>query len=166
MIPGCASISATRHPAATPGAGKPKRRREGARAGGRPDRRRPARNRLDQRRHRVQQPGLKGAAQFYKGKGKHLITVKTEHKAVLDTMRELERQGFEVTYLDVQEDGLLTWTCFKAAIRPDTILVSVMFVNNEIGVIQDIAAIGALCREKGILFTWMRRRPPARSRST
>ncbi len=95
---------------------------------------------------------LKGAAQFYKSKGKHLITVKTEHKAVLDTMRELERQGFEVTYLDVQEDGLLNFEVLKAAIRPDTILVSVMFVNNEIGVIQDIPAIGALCREKGIIF--------------
>jgi len=95
---------------------------------------------------------LKGAAQFYKTRGKHLITVKTEHKAVLDTTRELERQGFEVTYLDVQEDGLLDLDAFKAAIRPDTILVSVMFVNNEIGVIQDIPAIGAICREKGIIF--------------
>jgi len=95
---------------------------------------------------------LKGAAHFYQGKGKHLITVKTEHKAVLDTMRELERQGFEVTYLDVQEDGLLDLDKLKAAIRPDTILISVMFVNNEIGVIQDIPAIGTLCREKGILF--------------
>ncbi len=95
---------------------------------------------------------LKGAAHFYKTKGKHLITVKTEHKAVLDTCRELERQGFEVTYLDVQTDGLLDLEVLKAAIRPDTILVSVMFVNNEIGVIQDIAAIGALCREKGIIF--------------
>ena len=95
---------------------------------------------------------LKGAAQFYKGKGKHLITVKTEHKAVLDTCRELERQGFEVSYLDVQADGLLSMDVLKAAIRPDTIIVSVMFVNNEIGVIQDIPAIGALCREKGIIF--------------
>ena len=95
---------------------------------------------------------LKGAAHFYKSKGKHLITVKTEHKAVLDTCRELERQGFEVTYLDVQADGLLDLDVFKAAIRPDTILVSVMFVNNEIGVIQDMAAIGAICREKGIIF--------------
>ena len=95
---------------------------------------------------------LKGAAHFYQSKGRHLITVKTEHKAVLDTMRELERQGFEVSYLDVQEDGLLSFDVLKAAIRPDTILVSVMFVNNEIGVIQDIAAIGALCREKGILL--------------
>jgi cysteine desulfurase len=95
---------------------------------------------------------LKGAAHFYKSKGKHLITVKTEHKAVLDTCRELERQGFEVTYLDVQEDGLVNLDVFKAAIRPDTILASVMFVNNEIGVIQDIAAIGALCREKGIIL--------------
>ena len=95
---------------------------------------------------------IKGAAHFYKDKGKHLITVKTEHKAVLDTMREMERQGFEVTYLDVQENGLLDLEVLKAAIRPDTILVSVMFVNNEIGVIQDIPAIGALCREKGILL--------------
>jgi cysteine desulfurase len=95
---------------------------------------------------------LKGAAHFYKSRGKHLITVKTEHKAILDTMRELERQGFEVTYLDVQEDGLLNMDALKAAIRPDTILISVMFVNNEIGVIQDIPAIGALCREKGIIF--------------
>ena len=95
---------------------------------------------------------LKGAAHFYQSKGRHLITVKTEHKAVLDTMRELERQGFEVSYLDVQEDGLLSFDVLKAAIRPDTILISVMFVNNEIGVIQDIAAIGALCREKGILL--------------
>jgi cysteine desulfurase len=95
---------------------------------------------------------LKGAAHFYQSKGRHLITVKTEHKAVLDTMRELERQGFEVSYLDVQDDGLLSFDVLKAAIRPDTILISVMFVNNEIGVIQDIAAIGALCREKGILL--------------
>lgn len=95
---------------------------------------------------------IKGAAQFYKSRGKHLITVKTEHKAVLDTMRELERQGFEVTYLDVQSDGLLNMDALKAAIRPDTILISVMFVNNEIGVIQDVTAIGNLCREKGIIF--------------
>jgi cysteine desulfurase len=95
---------------------------------------------------------LKGAAQFYKTRGKHLITVKTEHKAVLDTMRELERQGFEVTYLDVQEDGLLDLDQFKAALRPDTILASVMFVNNEIGVIQDIAALGAICRERNVIF--------------
>jgi len=95
---------------------------------------------------------LKGAAQFYKGRGKHIVTVKTEHKAVLDTVRELERQGFEATYLDVQEDGLLDLEKFKAALRPDTILVSVMAVNNEIGVIQDIPAIGAMCRERGIVF--------------
>ncbi|WP_457328824.1 IscS subfamily cysteine desulfurase [Rhizobacter sp. P5_C2] len=95
---------------------------------------------------------LKGAAQFYKTRGKHLITLKTEHKAVLDTMRELERQGFEVTYLDVQEDGLLDLDTLKAAMRPDTILVSVLFVNNEIGVIQDIETIGAMCRERGIIF--------------
>jgi cysteine desulfurase len=95
---------------------------------------------------------IKGAAHFYSSRGKHLITVKTEHKAVLDCMRELERQGFEVTYLDVQEDGLLDLDKFKAALRPDTILVSVMFVNNEIGVIQDIPTIGAMCRERGIIF--------------
>ena len=95
---------------------------------------------------------LKGAAHFYKGKGKHIITVKTEHKAVLDTCRELERQGFEVSYLDVQEDGLVDLDRFRDAIRPDTILASVMFVNNEIGVIQDIPAIGAICREKGVIF--------------
>ena len=95
---------------------------------------------------------LKGAAQFYKTRGKHIITVKTEHKAVLDTVRELERQGFDATYLDVQEDGLLNFEVLKAAIRPDTILISVMLVNNEIGVIQDIPAIGALCRERGIIF--------------
>ena len=95
---------------------------------------------------------LKGAAHFYQSRGKHIITVKTEHKAVLDTVRELERQGFEATYLDVQDNGLLDLEALKAAIRPDTILISVMFVNNEIGVIQDIATIGALCREKGIVF--------------
>ena len=95
---------------------------------------------------------LKGAANFYSGKGKHLITVKTEHKAVLDTCRELERQGFEVTYLDVQENGLLDLEVFKAALRPDTILVSVMFVNNEVGVIQPVAEIGEICRDKGIIF--------------
>ena len=95
---------------------------------------------------------IKGAAHFYKSRGKHLITVKTEHKAVLDTMRELERQGFEVTYLDVQDDGMLSMAALKAAIRPETILISVMFVNNEIGVIQDVTAIGNLCREKGIIF--------------
>jgi cysteine desulfurase len=95
---------------------------------------------------------LKGAAHFYKGKGKHLITVKTEHKAVLDTCRELERQGFEVTYLGVKDNGLIDLDAFRAAIRPDTILASVMFVNNEIGVIQDIPALGEICRERGILF--------------
>jgi cysteine desulfurase len=95
---------------------------------------------------------IKGAAHFYKTRGKHLITVKTEHKAVLDPMRELERQGFEVSYLDVKEDGLIDFNLLKSTIRPDTIIVSVMLVNNEIGVIQDIPAIGALCREKGIVF--------------
>ncbi len=95
---------------------------------------------------------IKGAAQFYKTRGRHLITVKTEHKATLDTMRELERQGFEVTYLDVQEDGLLDLDRLKDAIRNDTILISVMHVNNEIGVIQDIVTIGNMCRQKGIIF--------------
>jgi len=95
---------------------------------------------------------VKGAAHFYKERGKHLITVKTEHKATLDTMRELEREGFEVTYLDVREDGLIDMDALKAALRPDTILLSVMYVNNEIGVIQDIPALGELCRERSILF--------------
>lgn len=96
---------------------------------------------------------IKGAALFYgETKGKHIITVKTEHKAVLDTFRDLERHGFEATYLEVQENGLIDMNVLKAAIRPDTVLVSVMFVNNEIGVIQDIPAIGELCRENGIIF--------------
>ncbi len=95
---------------------------------------------------------IKGAANFYSGKGKHLITVTTEHKAVIDPCRELERQGFEVTYLDPEPNGLLDLEKFKAAIRPDTIFASVMLVNNEIGVIQDIDTIGSLCREKGIVF--------------
>ncbi|RYE67841.1 MAG: IscS subfamily cysteine desulfurase [Oxalobacteraceae bacterium] len=95
---------------------------------------------------------LKGAAQFYKTRGKHIITVKTEHKAVLDTVRELERQGFEATYLQPQDNGLITIAQLEEAIRPDTILVSVMLVNNEIGVIQPIDEIGELCRSKGIIF--------------
>jgi cysteine desulfurase len=95
---------------------------------------------------------IKGAAHFYSGKGKHLITVKTEHKAVLDTCRELEREGFEVTYLDVKENGLLDLDVFRAALRPDTIIVSLMLVNNEIGVIQPISEVGEICREKGIIF--------------
>jgi cysteine desulfurase len=95
---------------------------------------------------------IKGAAHFYKDKGRHLVTVKTEHKATLDTMRELEREGYEVTYLDVLPNGLLDLRALEAALRPDTIVVSVMFVNNEIGVIQDIAAIGELCRGRGIVF--------------
>ena len=95
---------------------------------------------------------IKGAAHFYRERGRHLITVKTEHKATLDTMRELEREGCEATYLDVRDDGLIEMDALKAALRPDTVLVSVMLVNNEIGTIQDIPAIGALCREKGILF--------------
>ena len=95
---------------------------------------------------------IKGAAHFYSSRGKHLITLKTEHKAVLDTMRELERQGFEVTYLDVRADGLLDLDKFKDALRKDTIVVSILLVNNEIGVIQDIEAIGAMCRERGIVL--------------
>ncbi len=96
---------------------------------------------------------IKGAANFYAGtKGKHVITVKTEHKAVLDTVRELERQGFEATYLDVQENGLVDLDVFKAAIRPDTVLASVMFVNNEVGVVQPIEQMGEICREKGVIF--------------
>src|SRR5574343_510214 len=95
---------------------------------------------------------IKGAAQFYKSKGKHLVTQRTEHKAVLDTMRELERLGFEVTYLDVQENGLVSLADFEAALRPDTILASIMAVNNEIGVVQPIAELGELCRARGVLF--------------
>ena len=95
---------------------------------------------------------IKGAANFYKGKGKHIVTMKTEHKAVLDTVRELERQGFEATYLDPEQNGLLDLEKFKAALRPDTVLASVMMVNNEIGVIQPIAEIGEICRSKGIIF--------------
>lgn len=95
---------------------------------------------------------IKGAAHFYAQRGKHLITLKTEHKATLDTCRELERQGFEVTYLDVQENGLMDLEAFKATLRPDTSVVSILYVNNEIGVIQDIATIGEICREKGIIF--------------
>jgi len=95
---------------------------------------------------------IKGAAHFYQTKGKHIITVKTEHKAVLDTVRELERQGFEATYLQPGDDGLITVQQLADAIRPDTILVSVMWVNNEIGVIQPIDEIGELCRSKGIIF--------------
>jgi len=95
---------------------------------------------------------LKGAANFYQTKGKHIITVKTEHKATLDAVRELERQGFEATYLDVKSDGLIDMAVFKAALRDDTILVSIMMVNNEIGVIQPIAEIGEICRERGIVF--------------
>ena len=95
---------------------------------------------------------IKGAANFYKSKGKHIVTMKTEHKAVLDTVRELERQGFEATYLDPEQNGLLDLEKFKAALRPDTVLASVMMVNNEIGVIQPIAEIGEICRSKGIIF--------------
>jgi len=95
---------------------------------------------------------LKGAAHFYQGKGKHIVTMRIEHKAVIDTVRELEREGFTATYLDPEPNGLLDLEKFKAALRPDTILVSIMLVNNEIGVVQDIAAIGEICRDKGILF--------------
>jgi cysteine desulfurase len=95
---------------------------------------------------------IKGAANFYKTKGKHIVTQKTEHKAVLDTVRELERQGFEATYLDVEPNGIVSLEKLKAAIRPDTILVSIMMVNNEIGVIQPVWEIGELCRGKGIVF--------------
>ena len=95
---------------------------------------------------------LKGAAHFYKDKGRHIVTVKTEHKATLDTVRELEREGFSATYLDVLPNGLLDLEALKAALRADTIIVSVMAVNNEIGVIQDFPAIGELCRARGIIF--------------
>jgi cysteine desulfurase len=95
---------------------------------------------------------IKGAAHFYSGKGKHIVTLKTEHKAVLDTFRELERQGFEATYLEVKDDGLVDMDQLRQAIRKDTVLVSVMYVNNEIGVIQPIVEIGELCRSKGIVF--------------
>ena len=95
---------------------------------------------------------IKGAANFYKTKGKHIITQKTEHKAVLDTCRELERQGFEVTYLEVQSNGLVDLKKFEAAIRPDTILASIMMVNNEIGVIQPVWEIAEICRKKGVVY--------------
>ncbi len=95
---------------------------------------------------------LKGAAHFYKERGRHIVTVKTEHKATLDTVRELERQGFEATYLDVDADGMVDLGAFERALRPDTIIASVMYVNNEIGVIQDIPAMGEICRSRGILF--------------
>ena len=95
---------------------------------------------------------IKGAAHFYSGKGKHIVTLRTEHKAVLDTFRELEREGFEATYLDPLPNGLIDLDAFRAALRPDTVLVSIMFVNNEIGVIQPIAELGEICREKGIIF--------------
>ena len=95
---------------------------------------------------------IKGAAHFYASRGKHLVTLKTEHKATLDTMRELERQGFEVTYLDVEANGLVDLDKFRDALRKDTILASILFVNNEIGVIQDIETLGRLCRERGIVF--------------
>jgi cysteine desulfurase len=95
---------------------------------------------------------IKGAAHFYQSKGKHLVTLATEHKAVLDSMRELEREGFEVTVLPILPSGLLDLDLFAASLRPDTLLASVMFVNNETGVIQDVAAIGAICRAKGVLL--------------
>ncbi|MEE9332407.1 MAG: IscS subfamily cysteine desulfurase [Methylophilaceae bacterium] len=95
---------------------------------------------------------IKGAANFYSGKGKHIITVATEHKAVIDPVRELERQGFTATFIEPNDDGLVDIETFKAAIQPDTVLASVMLVNNEIGVVQDIEAIGNVCRENGIIF--------------
>ena len=95
---------------------------------------------------------LKGAAHFYREKGRHLVTVKTEHKATLDTMRELEREGFEVTWLDVDGEGMVSLGAFEAALRPDTIVASVMMVNNEIGVVQDVAGMGGICRKRGIVF--------------
>lgn len=95
---------------------------------------------------------LKGAAQFLRDKGRHLVTLKTEHNAVLDPLLELQREGFEVSFLDVDTDGLVDPDAFRAALRPDTILASVMLVNNEIGVIQDVAALGAICRERGVLL--------------
>ncbi len=95
---------------------------------------------------------IKGAAKFHQGRGRHIVTVRTEHKAVLDACRELEREGFDVTYLNVGPDGLLQPELFAAALRPDTILASVMFVNNEIGVIQDVATLGTICRTRGVLF--------------
>ncbi len=95
---------------------------------------------------------IKGAAHFYQRKGKHIITCKTEHKAVLDTCRQLEREGFDVTYLDPEENGLIELAKLKSVMRKDTVLVSIMHVNNEIGVIQDIAAIGKLCRSRGVIF--------------
>ena len=95
---------------------------------------------------------IKGAAHFYKQKGNHIITLKTEHKAVLDTCRQLEREGFEVTYLDVMPNGLVDHAVFEAAITDKTILASVMHVNNEIGVIQDLNAIGTICRKHGVIF--------------
>jgi cysteine desulfurase len=95
---------------------------------------------------------IKGAAHFYQSRGKHLVTSKIEHKAVLDTCRQLEREGFEVTYLDPDKDGLIQPQAIADAIRPDTILVSIMHVNNEIGTINDIKAIGAVCRERKVLF--------------
>ena len=95
---------------------------------------------------------IKGAAHFYSGKGKHIVTIQTEHKAVIDVVRELERVGFEATFLTPEPDGLVDIEKFRAALRPDTVLASVMLVNNEIGVIQDIEAIGNICREQGVIF--------------
>lgn len=108
---------------------------------------------------------LKGAANFYRRKGNHIITSQIEHKAVLDTCRELERQGFEVTYLKPESNGVIDLAKLRAAIRPETILVSIIYVNNEIGVIQDVAAMGEMLREKGIIFMWMLRRRRVNYRS-
>lgn len=109
---------------------------------------------------------IKGVAHFYHTKGKHLITSKIEHKAVLDTMRQLEREGFEVTYIEPGEDGIITPAMVEAALRDDTILVSIMHVNNEIGTVNDIAAIGELTRSRASCSTSTRPSPPARSTST
>ena len=109
---------------------------------------------------------IKGAANFYSGKGKHIVTIQTEHKAVIDVVRELERVGFEATFLAPEPNGLVDIEKFRAALRPDTVLASVMLVNNEIGVIQDIEAIGNICREQGVISTWMQPRLLARSPST
>jgi cysteine desulfurase len=126
--------------------------RSGAQAGRRPAQRRPARGHLDLGATESDNLAIKGAAHFHHKKGKHIVTVKTAHKAVLDTCRTLEREGYEVTYLDPEDTGLLDLGKLEAALRDDTVLVSVMHVNNEIGVIQDIDAIGELCRSRKILF--------------
>ncbi|EGV51051.1 cysteine desulfurase [endosymbiont of Riftia pachyptila (vent Ph05)] len=109
---------------------------------------------------------IKGVAHFYQKKGKHIITCKTEHKAVLDTCRQLEREGFEITYMDPEPNGLIDLGKLEAALRDDTILVSIMHVNNEIGVIQDIEAIGELTRPRKILLHVDAAQSAVRCRST